>query len=84
VPLAAFATVDAGQMHLRAMVATPDGSAWPAPKSRRCAMPKRWAAGGRAAAAQDAEDILSSCLSEAAQAEADARSATLAAPAPDA
>jgi hypothetical protein len=29
-------------------------------------------------------DILSSCLSEAAQAEADARSATLAAPAPDA
>jgi hydroxymethylbilane synthase len=31
IPLAAHATVEWRQMHLRAMVATPDGSAWPAP-----------------------------------------------------
>jgi hydroxymethylbilane synthase len=54
-------------------------SASPAPK---CAAPPDAEALGAQVAellrAQDAEDILSSCLSEAAQAEADARSATLA------
>lgn len=86
VPLAAFATVDAGQMHLRAMVATPDGLRMASAEVSGAAADAE-ALGLQVAEllkAQDAVDILSSCLSEAAQAEADARSATLAAPAPDA
>lgn len=86
VPLAAFATVDADQMHLRAMVATPDGLRMASAEVRGAAADAE-ALGLQVAEllkAQDAVDILSSCLSEAAQAEADARSASLAAPAADA
>jgi hypothetical protein len=79
VPLAAFATVEGADMHLRAMVATPDGKRIASAEVAACARPKRWARKWPSCCAQDAEDILSSCLSEAAQAEADARSATLAA-----
>ena len=81
VPLAAFATVEGGDMHLRAMVATPDGKRIASAEVRGAAADAE-ALGAQVAEllrAQDAEDILSSCLSEAAQAEADARSATLAA-----
>ncbi|WP_176649198.1 hydroxymethylbilane synthase [Duganella sp. SG902] len=88
VPLAAFATVDGAAMHLRAMVATPDGQRIASAEVRGAAADAE-ALGAQAAEllrAQDAEDILASCLSEAALAEADARSATLAADAakPDA
>ncbi|MYM37113.1 hydroxymethylbilane synthase [Duganella sp. FT94W] len=79
VPLAAFATVDGDAMHLRAMVATPDGLRVASAEVRGAASAPE-ALGAQVAEllrAQDAEDILASCLSEAAQAEADARSATL-------
>jgi hydroxymethylbilane synthase len=82
VPLAAFATVEGGQMHLRAMVATPDGTRMASAEVRGAAADPE-ALGAQVAEllrAQDAVGILSACLSEAAQAEADARSATLAAP----
>jgi hydroxymethylbilane synthase len=81
VPLAAFAIVDGDQMHLRAMVATPDGTRMASAEVRGAAADPE-ALGAQVAEllrAQDAIDILSACLSEAAQAEADARSATLAA-----
>jgi hydroxymethylbilane synthase len=81
VPLAAFATVEGGQMHLRAMVATPDGSRMASAEVRGAAADPE-ALGARVAEllrAQDAVGILSVCLSEAAQADADARSADLAA-----
>jgi len=80
VPLAAYATVEDGQMHLRAMVATPDGVRMASAEVRGAAAEPE-ALGERVAALlreQDAVDILASCLSEAAQSEADARSATLA------
>jgi hydroxymethylbilane synthase len=81
VPLAAHATVADGRMHLRAMVATPDGKRVASAEVHGAATDAA-ALGEQVAAllrAQDAVDILSACLSEAAQAEADARSATLAA-----
>ncbi|MES2348407.1 MAG: hydroxymethylbilane synthase, partial [Pseudomonadota bacterium] len=81
VPLAAFATVEGGQMHLRAMVATPDGSRMASAEVRGAAADPE-ALGAQVAEllrAQDAVGILSVCLSEAAQADADARSADLAA-----
>jgi hydroxymethylbilane synthase len=82
VPLAAFATVEAGRMHLRAMVATPDGLRMASAEvSGPAADPE--ALGEQVAEllrAQDAVDILASCLSDAAQADADSRSATLAEP----
>ncbi|WP_373997130.1 hydroxymethylbilane synthase [Duganella vulcania] len=80
VPLAAYATVADGQMHLRAMVATPDGVRMASAEVRGAAADPE-ALGEQVAALlceQDAVGILSSCLSEAAQSEADARSATLA------
>ncbi|NVD70956.1 hydroxymethylbilane synthase [Duganella sp. BJB488] len=80
VPLAAYATVEDGRMHLRAMVATPDGARMASAEVRGAAAEPE-ALGEQVAAllrAQDAVDILASCLSEAAQSEADARSATLA------
>jgi hydroxymethylbilane synthase len=81
VPLASFATVSDGQMHLRAMVATPDGARMASAEvSGPAADPE--ALGEQVAEllrAQDAVDILAACLSDAAQADADARSATLAA-----
>ncbi|WP_373991449.1 hydroxymethylbilane synthase [Duganella sp. BuS-21] len=80
VPLAAFATVEGGDMHLRAMVATPDGTRMASAEVRGAAADAE-ALGAQVAEllrAQDAEDILSACLSDAAQAEADARSASLA------
>lgn len=68
IPLAAFATIDNGQMHLRAMVATPDG--------RRIAVADVSGAanaplelGAQVAAAlsvQDAAGILAACKAEAA------------------
>ncbi|MBV6323177.1 hydroxymethylbilane synthase [Duganella sp. HSC-15S17] len=84
VPLAAFATVEDGQMHLRAMVATPDGVRMASAEVRGAAADPE-ALGQQVAdllRAQDAVGILASCLSEAAQADADARSATLAGGAP--
>jgi hydroxymethylbilane synthase len=81
VPLAAFATVEGGQMHLRAMVATPDGSRMASAEVRGAAADPE-ALGAQVAEllrGQDAVGILSVCLSEAAQADADARSADLAA-----
>src|SRR5471030_420573 len=72
IPLAAFATVDAGAMHLRAMVSTPDGGrmasaevSGPADQAERL--------GGEVAEllrAQDAVGILAVCLSDAAKADA--------------
>ena len=81
VPLASFATVNDGQMHLRAMVATPDGTRMASAEVRGPAANPE-ALGEQVAEllrAQDAVDILAACLSDAAQADADARSATLAA-----
>lgn len=88
VPLAAYATVNDGQMHLRAMVATPDGLRMASAEVSGAAADAEQL-GLQVAEllkGQDAVDILSSCLSEAgkAEAEADARSASLATPAADA
>jgi hydroxymethylbilane synthase len=79
VPLAAFATVEDGQMHLRAMVATPDGSRMASAEVRGDAsQPEELGAQvAELLRAQDAVGILAACLSDAAQVEADARSATL-------
>jgi hydroxymethylbilane synthase len=68
IPLAAHATVDGDTLHLRAMVATPDGrrSAY-AEASGPAALPE--AVGEQAAhklAAQDAEGILAECRAAAA------------------
>ncbi|GGC58419.1 hydroxymethylbilane synthase [Undibacterium terreum] len=70
IPLAAFATIEQGQMHLRAMVATPDG--------KRIAKAEVTGAandplglGEQVAAAlsnQDADGILAACKAEAAEA----------------
>ncbi|MET0268087.1 MAG: hydroxymethylbilane synthase [Duganella sp.] len=84
VPLASYATIDNGQMHLRAMVATPDGVRMISAEARGPAADAAAAAALGAQVAdmlsgQGAVDILASCLSEAAQADDDARSAELAA-----
>jgi hydroxymethylbilane synthase len=66
VPLAAFATIAGDQMHLRAMVATPDGQRMATAEVRGAADAPE--ALGRevadALAAQDAKTILASCISE--------------------
>jgi len=81
VPLASYATITGDRMHLRALVATPDGKrVISAEASGPAADPL--ALGQQVAEllrAQDAEGILAACLSEAAQADDDARSAALAA-----
>jgi hydroxymethylbilane synthase len=81
IPLASYATIDGDQMHLRAMVATPDGKRMVSAEARGPAADP--AALGLQVAEllrlQDAEGILAACLSEAAQADDDARSAELAA-----
>jgi len=81
VPLASYATITGDQMHLRALVATPDGKRMiSAEASGPAADPL--ALGQQVAEllrVQDAEGILAACLSEAAQADDDARSAALAA-----
>jgi hydroxymethylbilane synthase len=71
VPLAAFATVDGGDMHLRAMVATPDGKRkasaevrGPAAKAEELGVQV-----SELLRRQDAVDILSVCLAEAAAAD---------------
>jgi len=70
IPLAAFATVDGAAMHLRAMVATPDGTRMASADARGAAdAPERL--GERVAAllaAQDASAILAACQAEAAAA----------------
>ena len=75
VPLAAFATVADGQMHLRAMVATPDGSRMASAEVRGAAdtAEQLGEAVAKLLAEQDAVSILSVCL-------ADAQAATDAAP----
>jgi hydroxymethylbilane synthase len=72
IPLAAFATVDAGVMHLRAMVATPDGTRMAAaelngPADAPEALGEQVSA---LLAAQDANGILAVCKAEAAAADA--------------
>jgi hydroxymethylbilane synthase len=84
VPLAAHATVDAGRMHLRAMVATPDGSRMASAEVRGAA-DRPELLGAQVAEllrAQDAVAILAACLNDAAQADDAARSAALAAGTP--
>ncbi|MYN42413.1 hydroxymethylbilane synthase [Duganella sp. FT109W] len=81
IPLASYATIDGDQMHLRAMVATPDGTRMISAEARGPAADAE-ALGLQVAEllrVQDAEGILAACLSEAAQADDDARSAELAA-----
>ena len=66
IPLAAFATVDGDQMHLRAMIAMPDGSRIAAAEVRGPAH-NPVALGEQVAAllrAQDAEVILAACKAE--------------------
>ncbi len=85
VPLAAHATVVDGRMHLRAMVATPDGSRM-ARAEVRGAADQAELLGAQVAellARQDAVAILAVCVAEAAVADADAGSDAGAAP-PDA
>jgi hydroxymethylbilane synthase len=70
VPLAAFATVDGGQMHLRAMVATPDGTRVARAEINGAAADAE-ALGAQVAEqlrAQDAEAILAVCAAEQADA----------------
>lgn len=79
IPLAAYATVADGQMHLRAMVGTPDGSRVASAEVRGPAADPE-ALGLQVSEllrAQDAVGILAACLSDAAQAEEDARSREL-------
>lgn len=79
IPLAAYATVDAGQMHLRAMVGTPDGKRVASAEVRGPAADPE-ALGLQVSEllrAQDAVGILAACLSDAAQAEEEARSREL-------
>jgi hydroxymethylbilane synthase len=81
IPLASYATIDGDQMHLRAMVATPDGTRMISAEARGPAADAE-ALGAQVAEllrVQDAEGILAACLSEAAQADDDVRSAELAA-----
>nr|WP_315218479.1 hydroxymethylbilane synthase [uncultured Duganella sp.] len=79
IPLAAYATVEGGQMHLRAMVGTPDGSRVASAEVRGPAADPE-ALGLQVSEllrAQDAVGILAACLSDAAQAEEEARSREL-------
>ncbi|MES2069783.1 MAG: hydroxymethylbilane synthase [Pseudomonadota bacterium] len=70
IPLAAFASIQDGRMHLRAMVATPDGTRIAtAEVSGAANMPQELGVQVAAAlSAQDAEAILAACKAEAAQA----------------
>ena len=82
VPLAAYATVDAGAMHLRAMVATPDGTRMAQAEVRGAAADAEQL-GAQVAALlgeQDAVAILASCLADAASADAAAAAAAQADP----
>ncbi|MET0323272.1 MAG: hydroxymethylbilane synthase [Duganella sp.] len=84
VPLASYATIDGDEMHLRAMVATPDGKRMVSAEARGTVLDGDAAAALGAQVAemlggQGAVDILAACLSDAAQADDDARSAELAA-----
>jgi hydroxymethylbilane synthase len=79
IPLAAYATVEDGRMHLRAMVGTPDGSRVASAEVRGSAADPE-ALGLQVSEllrAQDAVGILEACLSDAAQAEEEARSREL-------
>ncbi|USX29671.1 hydroxymethylbilane synthase [Oxalobacteraceae bacterium OTU3CINTB1] len=79
IPLAAYATVEDGQMHLRAMVGTPDGSRVASAEVHGPAADPE-ALGLQVSEllrAQDAVGILAVCLSDAAQAEEEARSREL-------
>lgn len=84
IPLASYATIEGEQMHLRAMVATPDGQRMISAEARGPAIEAE-ALGLQVAEllrAQDAVAILAACLSDAAQADDAARSAELAAGTP--
>jgi len=85
IPLAAFATVDGDAMHLRAMVATPDGSRMASAEVRGPAdqAEKLGEDVAELLRAQDAVGILAVCTAEAAAADA-AAAAQAAAAAPDA
>jgi len=77
IPLAAYATVDGDELRLRAMVATPDGSAMATAEVRGPAVQPE-ALGQQAAEvlrAQDAEAILAVCATDAAAADAAAAAA---------
>src|SRR5450830_1641069 len=77
IPLASYATIEGEQMHLRAMVATPDGQRMISAEARGPAVEAE-ALGLQVAEllrAQDAVAILAACLSDAAQADDAARSA---------
>jgi len=77
IPLAAFATVDGADMHLRAMVATPDGRRVASAEVRGAAAQAEQL-GEQVAEllrAQDAEAILAVCSAEAAAADAAAAAA---------
>ena len=79
VPLASYATIDGDQMHLRAMVATPDGARMISAEARGPAVDAA-VLGAQVAqmlGEQGAVEILAACLSEAAQADDAARSAEL-------
>jgi hydroxymethylbilane synthase len=87
IPLAAFATVDGDAMHLRAMVATPDGSRMASAEVRGPAAQaeKLGEDVAELLRAQDAVGILAVCTAEAAAADAAAAAAqAAAAAAPDA
>nr|WP_255758355.1 hydroxymethylbilane synthase [Massilia sp. erpn] len=74
VPLAAYATVTGADMHLRAMVATPDGKRMAAAEVRGAAADAEalGVAVSELLRQQDAVDILSVCLADAAAASPDA------------
>jgi hydroxymethylbilane synthase len=72
IPLAAYATIEQGQMHLRAMVATPDGARMASAEARGDADHPE-ALGQRVAdllASQDANAILAACKAQADAADA--------------
>jgi hydroxymethylbilane synthase len=82
VPLAAYATVVDGQMHLRAMVATPDGARMASAEVRGVAASAEQLGQDVAELlrGQDAVAILASCLADAAAADAAAAKAQSAPP----
>jgi len=84
VPLAAYATVDAGQMHLRAMVATPDGTRVASAEVRGAAADAEQLGHDVAELlrGQDAAAILAASLADAAAADMDPNAAPGAATAP--
>jgi hydroxymethylbilane synthase len=81
IPLAAFATVDGADMHLRAMVATPDGSRVASAEVRGPAVEaeRLGADVAELLRAQDAVGILAVCTAEAAAADAAAAAAAVSA-----